>query len=192
MDQPGTYLPYTDTYLPRVNDIEECRSHCTVQGKYNCRSFNYNAFRKECFLSSDDSVSLPEGLHNDRDFIFSERGGCNSGISGPPGIKGELANVRFSHKKTLFFVQAFSMSLLIFTTDCSFYFSREYVQYFVYSSCAAKKPAISGFFASPFMFFLAFTVLVFCSFACSSFFCLFCFMAAQWTMLNELKIHCAG
>ena len=21
MDQPGTYLPYTDTYLPRVNDI---------------------------------------------------------------------------------------------------------------------------------------------------------------------------
>ena len=91
MDQPGTYLPYTDTYLPRVNDIEECRSHCTLQSKYNCRSFNYNAFRKECFLSSDDSVSLPEGLHNDRDFIFSERGGCNSGTMDPPGIKGELA-----------------------------------------------------------------------------------------------------
>ena len=77
MDQPGTYLPYTDTYLPRVNDIgkknfkaqkiqnkftityqadqsinfflsfiEQCRQHCTLQSKYNCRSFNYNAFRK--------------------------------------------------------------------------------------------------------------------------------------------------
>jgi hypothetical protein len=91
VDQPGTYLPFTDTYLPRVNDIEECRSHCTIQGKYNCRSFNYNAFRKECFLSSDDSVSLSEGLHNDRDFIFSERGGCNSGTNGKPGIKGEPA-----------------------------------------------------------------------------------------------------
>ena len=54
MDQPGTYLPFTDTYLSRVNDIEECRSRCTIQNKYNCRSFNYNAFRKECFLSSDD------------------------------------------------------------------------------------------------------------------------------------------
>ena len=92
MDQPGTYLPYTDTYLSRVNDIEECRSRCTIQNQYNCRSFNYNAFRKECFLSSDDSISLPDGLHSDRDFIFSERGGCNSGMMGPPGIKGERAN----------------------------------------------------------------------------------------------------
>ena len=92
MDQPGTYLPFTDMYLSRVNDIEECRSRCTIQNKYNCRSFNYNAFRKECFLSSDDSVSLPDGLHSDRDFIFSERGGCNSGTLGPPGIKGKLAN----------------------------------------------------------------------------------------------------
>ena len=25
MDQPGTYLPYTDTYLPRVNDIGKIR-----------------------------------------------------------------------------------------------------------------------------------------------------------------------
>ena len=89
LDQPGTYLPFTDTYLSRVNDIEECRSRCTIQNKYNCRSFNYNAFRKECFLSSDDSISLPDGVHTDRDFIFSERGGCNSGTMGTPGIKGE-------------------------------------------------------------------------------------------------------
>ncbi len=98
MDQPGTYLPYTDTYLPRVNDIEECRSRCTIQGEYNCRSFNYNAFRKECFLSSDDSVSLPSGLNNDRDFIFSERGGCNSGIKVPRGVKGEQSK---NHMKNI-------------------------------------------------------------------------------------------
>lgn len=92
VDQPGTYLPFTDTYINAVTDIEECRSQCSAQGQYNCRSFNYNAFRKECFLSSDDSVSLPSGLHNDRDFTFSERAGCNSGIGqdfGEDGVKGE-------------------------------------------------------------------------------------------------------
>lgn len=125
MDQPGTYLPFTDTYLSRVNDIEECRSRCTIQNKYNCRSFNYNAFRKECFLSSDDSISLPDGLHTDRDFIFSERGGCNSGILGTPGIKGERAN-----QQDIFNFLAFSMFLFqqlyvyIFNTyvfSCLFY-----------------------------------------------------------------------
>ena len=89
LDQPGTYLPFTDTYLASVNDIEECRSQCTIQSRYNCRSFNFNAFRKECFLSSDDSISLPSGLQQDRDFTFSERGGCNSGTGYNDGIKGE-------------------------------------------------------------------------------------------------------
>ena len=79
MDQPGTYLPFTDTYISSVTDIEECRAQCSSQGQYNCRSFNYNAFRKECFLSADDAVSLPTGLQTDRDFTFSERSGCNSG-----------------------------------------------------------------------------------------------------------------
>ena len=80
VDQPGTYLPFTDTYISSVTDIEECRSQCSAQGQYNCRSFNFNAFRKECFLSSDDSVALPTGLQTDRDFTFSERAGCNSGM----------------------------------------------------------------------------------------------------------------
>ena len=75
--------------MANVNDIEECRSQCTIQSRYNCRSFNFNAFRKECFLSSDDSISLPSGLQQDRDFTFSERGGCNSGTGYNDGIKGE-------------------------------------------------------------------------------------------------------
>nr|XP_040567250.1 uncharacterized protein LOC121116996 isoform X1 [Lepeophtheirus salmonis] len=79
VDNTGMYLPFTDTYISRVSDIEECRSQCSIQDNYNCRSFNFNSFRKECFLSSDDSVSLPSGLHQDRDFTFSERGGCNNG-----------------------------------------------------------------------------------------------------------------
>jgi len=83
VDQPGTYLPFTDTYFDNVNDIEECRARCSAQGQYNCRSFNYNAFRKECFLSADDSASLPTGLRKDRDFTFSERAGCNSGNKSP-------------------------------------------------------------------------------------------------------------
>ena len=97
VDRPGTYLPFTDTYFSTVTDIEECRSHCTSQGQYNCRSFNYNAFRKECFLSADDAVSLPTGLQNDRDFTFSQREGCNSGTDddfGSEGVKGEVEQNR--------------------------------------------------------------------------------------------------
>ena len=97
VDRPGTYLPFTDTYFSTVTDIEECRSHCTSQGQYNCRSFNYNAFRKECFLSADDAVSLPTGLQNDRDFTFSQREGCNSGTNddfGSEGVKGEVEQNR--------------------------------------------------------------------------------------------------
>ena len=109
MDQPGTYLPFTDTYLSRVNDIEECRSRCTIQNKYNCRSFNYNAFRKECFLSSDDSTTLQDGLHSDRDFIFSERGGCNSGAGEPPGIKGEPAKSEISLNCNFFVLFCFDL-----------------------------------------------------------------------------------
>ena len=91
VDQPGTYLPFTDTYIPSVTDIEECRSQCSAQGQYNCRSFNFNAFRKECFLSSDDAVSMIDGLQNDRDFTFSARAGCNSGNQdfGSEGVKGK-------------------------------------------------------------------------------------------------------
>lgn len=101
VDQPGTYLPFTDTYVQSVLDIEECRSQCSAQGQYNCRSFNYNAFRKECFLSSDDSVSLPDQLQTDRDFTFSERAGCNSGTDDRrSGLKGETAKSRMSTAET--------------------------------------------------------------------------------------------
>ena len=61
-------------------------------------------FFQECFLSSDDSVSLPEGLHNDRDFIFSERGGCNSGTLDPPGIKGELAKSQDHFQNNIIYI----------------------------------------------------------------------------------------
>ena len=104
LDQPGTYLPFTDTYVAKINDIEECRSQCTIQNKYNCRSFNFNAFRKECFLSSDDSISLPSGLQQDRDFTFSERGGCNSGTGYNDGIKGEE---REKNKQTFITIKCF-------------------------------------------------------------------------------------
>jgi hypothetical protein len=38
IDQPGTYLPFTDTYVPNVEDLEGCRRECTSVIKYNCRS----------------------------------------------------------------------------------------------------------------------------------------------------------
>ena len=49
---PGSYLPFTDTYIPNVNDLEACRDECNAQQSYNCRSFNFNSARKECFLSA--------------------------------------------------------------------------------------------------------------------------------------------
>ena len=79
IDMPGNYLPFTDTYLANVADIEACRDECNRQDRYNCRSFNYNSDRKECFLSSDDSISLPTQLQQDPSFVFSEKSGCNNG-----------------------------------------------------------------------------------------------------------------
>ena len=79
IDMPGNYLPFTDTYLANVADIEACRDECNRQDRYNCRSFNYNSDRKECFLSSDDSISLPTQLQQDASFVFSEKSGCNNG-----------------------------------------------------------------------------------------------------------------
>ena len=75
IDMPGNYLPFTDTYLANVADIEACRDECNRQDRYNCRSFNYNSDRKECFLSAGQSLlplprasfSLSYGSH-----FFSE------------------------------------------------------------------------------------------------------------------------
>jgi len=78
IDMPGNYLPFTDTYIPEVADLEGCRDECNRQSSYNCRSFNYNPQRRECFLSSDDSISLPTQLQQDSGFIFSEKSGCNN------------------------------------------------------------------------------------------------------------------
>jgi len=78
IDLPGSYLPFTDTYIANVANLEACRDECNRASTYNCRSFNYNAARKECFLSADDSISLPTGLQQDQDFTFSERAGCNN------------------------------------------------------------------------------------------------------------------
>jgi hypothetical protein len=38
IDQPGTYLPFTETYLANVEDLEACRRECSAVTKYNCRS----------------------------------------------------------------------------------------------------------------------------------------------------------
>ena len=75
IDMPGNYLPFTDTYVPEVADLEGCRAECNNQQGYNCRwlsgvlgiyllstiyylliyrSFNYNPARRECFLSSGE------------------------------------------------------------------------------------------------------------------------------------------
>ena len=77
IDMPGNYLPFTDTYVPEVADLEGCRAECNNQQGYNCRwvsgdistiyyllstylliyrSFNYNPARRECFLSSGEII----------------------------------------------------------------------------------------------------------------------------------------
>ena len=37
IDMPGNYLPFTDTYVPEVADLEGCRAECNNQQGYNCR-----------------------------------------------------------------------------------------------------------------------------------------------------------
>lgn len=77
---PGRFLPYTDRYIPQTFDVAECRRLCDQEREFQCRSFNYNTVRKDCFLSSDDTFAADKtALLPDRDFFYSERGSCSNG-----------------------------------------------------------------------------------------------------------------
>jgi hypothetical protein len=78
---PGRFLPYTDRYVPQTFDVADCRKLCDQEREFQCRSFNYNNARRDCFLSSDDTFAADKAaLLSDRDFFFSERGSCSNGM----------------------------------------------------------------------------------------------------------------
>ena len=77
---PGKFLPYTDRYVPQTFDVADCRRLCDQEREFQCRSFNYNTVRRDCFLSSDDTFAADRtALLIDRDFFYSERGSCSNG-----------------------------------------------------------------------------------------------------------------
>ncbi|XP_069693489.1 uncharacterized protein [Periplaneta americana] len=76
---PGRFLPYTDRYVAQTFDVGECRRLCDQEREFQCRSFNYNTVRRECFLSSDDTFTADRtALLADRDFFYSEHGSCSN------------------------------------------------------------------------------------------------------------------
>jgi hypothetical protein len=77
---PGKFLPYTDRYVPQTYDIADCRRLCDQEREFQCRSFNYNTARRDCFLSSDDTFAADKSaLLSDKDFFYSEHGSCSNG-----------------------------------------------------------------------------------------------------------------
>jgi hypothetical protein len=77
---PGRFLPYTDRFVPQTYDIADCRRLCDQEREFQCRSFNYNTARRDCFLSSDDTFAADKtALLSDRDFFYSEHGSCSNG-----------------------------------------------------------------------------------------------------------------
>ncbi|XP_034231598.1 uncharacterized protein LOC117639791 [Thrips palmi] len=78
-DSPGRFLPYTDRYVARTFDVNECKRLCDQEREFQCRSFNFHAVRRDCFLSSDDTFAADRAaLMLDRDFYYSERGSCSN------------------------------------------------------------------------------------------------------------------
>ncbi|PSN46744.1 hypothetical protein C0J52_00892 [Blattella germanica] len=76
---PGRFIPYTDRYVPQTFDVADCRRLCDQEREFQCRSFNYNNARRDCFLSSDDTYAADRtALLVDRDFFYSERGSCSN------------------------------------------------------------------------------------------------------------------
>lgn len=45
-DSPGRFLPYTDRYVARTFDVNECKRLCDQEREFQCRSFNFHAVRR--------------------------------------------------------------------------------------------------------------------------------------------------
>ncbi|MPC35567.1 hypothetical protein E2C01_028992 [Portunus trituberculatus] len=77
----GRFLPYFDRYFTNVFDTTECKKYCDTERDFTCRSFNFQSFRRECSLSSDDTFTVGgQGvLQVERDYFYSEKGACKTG-----------------------------------------------------------------------------------------------------------------
>ncbi|XP_045103920.1 uncharacterized protein LOC123499645 isoform X4 [Portunus trituberculatus] len=76
----GRFLPYFDRYFTNVFDTTECKKYCDTERDFTCRSFNFQSFRRECSLSSDDTFTVGgQGvLQVERDYFYSEKGACKT------------------------------------------------------------------------------------------------------------------
>lgn len=76
----GRFLPYFDRYFTNVFDAAECKKYCDNERDFTCRSFNFQSFRKECSLSSDDTFTVggQGALQVERDYFYSEKGACKT------------------------------------------------------------------------------------------------------------------
>ena len=68
IDMPGNYLPFTDTYVPEVADLEGCRAECNNQQGYNCRwlsgdisTIYYAIYYLLIYLSTGHSTTTQPG-----------------------------------------------------------------------------------------------------------------------------------
>nr|XP_045584142.1 uncharacterized protein LOC123746573 isoform X2 [Procambarus clarkii] len=76
----GRFLPYFDRFFTNVFDPAECKQYCDSERDFSCRSYNFQSFRRECSLSSDDTFTTggQNALQVERDYFYSERGACKT------------------------------------------------------------------------------------------------------------------
>lgn len=76
----GRFLPYFDRFFTNVFDQTECKQYCDNERDFTCRSYNFQSFRRECSLSSDDTftVGSQNALKAERDYYYSEKGACKT------------------------------------------------------------------------------------------------------------------
>ncbi|KAG1683987.1 hypothetical protein GQR58_009584 [Nymphon striatum] len=75
------FLPFTDKSLKGSSE-EQCKLSCETEPELPCRSYNWDKVRGECYLSSDDTWSRPEGEQallsgfNYANYVYGEKGRC--------------------------------------------------------------------------------------------------------------------
>ncbi|KAK8733712.1 hypothetical protein OTU49_006442, partial [Cherax quadricarinatus] len=76
----GRFLPYFDRFFTNVFDPAECKQYCDNERDFSCRSYNFQSFRRECSLSSDDTFTVggQAALQVERDYFYSEKGACKT------------------------------------------------------------------------------------------------------------------
>ncbi|XP_014665198.1 PREDICTED: uncharacterized protein LOC106807395 [Priapulus caudatus] len=74
--EPGRLLRFYNDLILEDVDLEECRTRCSVETAFICRSFEYMSGTRACFLSTDNRISEGAYIARSTDVEYFEKTVC--------------------------------------------------------------------------------------------------------------------